>query len=422
MTFSFTNYFLRKPGGSIDIKATIGDSGKKRKTYLKQFCLTFFGHEVEIYFKNDNTVDKLLINGENLCAGTIYNVSTSFVPILHCNNSEENAPYYSTDFDTKSKNVLNALESIILNYSHHNTGVERVRNLLADLIFGSKSDILNSIINSSHAPNSLVVALGGSSEEGIVKNQFVNRVIHAILAPVLQFVERSFYYNAKLTYYSSPFRAAPDRYYRFQELEVQEIDPRGANLAMYLDSLPDRRMVSFSEWTNKHFGFEIRLENVGGHASVKIRHSANKDFDNIADIGFGFSQLLPIITQIWDLENSSRRARHFLNSSDYATEYRFVIEQPEIHLHPRMLGDFVDLLVRVSLLEQKRKVKFIVETHSKHLIDRIGAYIAKGILPPSDVNVVLFGSEGESAVNPTSYDINGMLQDWPFDFFLAERL
>ncbi|CAG7644653.1 hypothetical protein PAESOLCIP111_04759 [Paenibacillus solanacearum] len=72
---------------------------------------------------------------------------------------------------------------------------------------------------------------------------------------------------------------------------------------------------------------------------------------NIADVGFGVSQVLPIIVQGISLEY----------------EQTFLLEQPEIHLHPRMQMRMADFLI--SLSQTNHKV--IIETHSDHIINRL---------------------------------------------------
>ncbi len=99
---------------------------------------------------------------------------------------------------------------------------------------------------------------------------------------------------------------------------------------------------------------------------------------NIADMGFGISQVLPIAAQLWSSSQSASR-----NS---ASSF-IVIEQPELHLHPEYqarLGDvFAGYIKNQSDKNQNNQSRtqidsrLIIETHSQHLVNRIGALIEK---------------------------------------------
>ena len=100
------------------------------------------------------------------------------------------------------------------------------------------------------------------------------------------------------------------------------------------------------------------------------------------------------------------------------------IEQPELHLHPRFQGMFVDMLDRVVRIchKEKKDVRIIIETHSETIVNRIGTKIVdeSSYLKPTDVNVLLFNGKNEGLdkyIEPTSYDDEGYLVNWPFGFF-----
>jgi len=90
---------------------------------------------------------------------------------------------------------------------------------------------------------------------------------------------------------------------------------------------------------------DLEIKNQQDSLQINIKNS------NIADVGFGISQTLPVIV-------------HGL-SMDY--EQALILEQPEIHLHPRMQMRMSDFLLTLS--QTNRCV--IVETHSDHIINRI---------------------------------------------------
>ena len=139
----------------------------------------------------------------------------------------------------------------------------------------------------------------------------------------------------------------------------------------------------------------------------------SKTNSSIADVGFGISQLLPIITKSMTLKNSS-----------------ILIEQPEIHLHPALQAELGDLFINSALGEQKNT--FLIETHSEHLILRILRRIretAEGSLrddltpiTPNDVAVVYVqpGENGSKVIEIPVTEDGDFAEKWPNGFF-AER-
>jgi predicted ATPase len=69
-----------------------------------------------------------------------------------------------------------------------------------------------------------------------------------------------------------------------------------------------------------------------------------------ADVGFGLSQILPVVVQLVGNENKT-----------------ILVEQPEIHLHPKMQSRIADVML-TSIAENKNRL--LIETHSEHILLR----------------------------------------------------
>ena len=121
---------------------------------------------------------------------------------------------------------------------------------------------------------------------------------------------------------------------------------------------------------------------------------------NIADVGFGASQVLPVIVEGF-------------YSSPGCT---FLVEQPEIHLHPKAQATLGDLLVGLS----KHDRQVIVETHSEHLINRVQLRIADETIDRSDVAIYYFEATEQGTrireVGLTEYG-QYLTETLPEDFF-----
>lgn len=216
--------------------------------------------------------------------------------------------------------------------------------------------------------------------------------------------------------YIKPIRATIERYYRFQNLDMDDIDADGANLPMFLYNLEEKAFEAFNDWLSMHFSFKVYIKSSDGHIELFVSEEG-KTPRNTVDLGFGYTQLLPILAVIW-------RAV-FLEANSIRTEvsqenHIIVIEQPELHLHPIFQGKFAEMLSIITRLGHDRKlnVRFIIETHSETILNKLGDYVESRILYPEDISVLMLEQDktGRSKITPTEYTKDGFLKEWPQNF------
>ena len=130
-----------------------------------------------------------------------------------------------------------------------------------------------------------------------------------------------------------------------------------------------------------------------------LKKRTSRDVVNIADFGFGVSQVLPVLVAL-------RVAR---------PGQLVYIEQPEIHLHPRAVEGLAAVLADAAL----RDVRVVIETHSSLLLLAIQALVAEGKLPPEKVCLHWFrrDARGATRVESAELDRQGAYGDWPEDFW-----
>ena len=224
--------------------------------------------------------------------------------------------------------------------------------------------------------------------------------------------------------YIAPIRATAERYYRIQHLAVDQVDQNGKNLPIFLDSLSDAQMSDFRSWTFSNFGFKTAITKIEGHYSIKIAHEKHEI--NLSDMGFGYSQILPILTQLWytssKYEDKKGKSRSIYFSNMDLSRRIIVIEQPELHLHPEFQAKFADAIVKAVNFAKSNGImlNLIIETHSDILVNRLGDCILESEISASDINIVIFNKENESEpslVSNASYDDEGNLNHWPLGFF-----
>ncbi|MEV1620620.1 hypothetical protein ABZR00_33050 [Pseudomonas aeruginosa] len=93
----------------------------------------------------------------------------------------------------------------------------------------------------------------------------------------------------------------------------------------------------------------------------------------------------------------------------------------ELHLHPALQYKFGSAIAKVASLVKDRDYNFVIETHSKHLIDAIGESISSNLIDEDQVNITLFEkkSSGISDIALSGFDSDGYLKDWPAGFLSA---
>lgn len=213
---------------------------------------------------------------------------------------------------------------------------------------------------------------------------------------------------AQRTAYLGPFRAVPERTYRPQGVAVEQLDPRGSNLAMFLAALRPGEHEQLNSYLDRSLEFRVTTKLVGGHYSLQIE--LGREGYNLLDVGFGYSQMLPVAVQLWAsgrmLSTSRSRIKHST----------IVIEQPELHLHPFQQVLMARALADIAAADEGPVQ--LIETHSDHLVGEIGMQVARGRLSPERVGVLCIEPHSESGatVRLATFDEDGVLQNWPAGF------
>lgn len=138
---------------------------------------------------------------------------------------------------------------------------------------------------------------------------------------------------------------------------------------------------------------------------VRVRTPGNAHEVTLPDVGFGISQVLPVIVQCFH--------------ADYGSICLF--EQPELHLHPGVQASLADLLIETIFSRENgrdRNVQLIIESHSEHLLRRLQRRIAEEELSGDDVAVYFCrpGQDG-AQIEPLEIDAYGRITNWPEGFF-----
>lgn len=313
------------------------------------------------------------------------------------------------------------LPRAIRRFVHGNTTEHRIRQLATKIPVGTRSDIFKSLLTIANPP-SFREGLQAYGEKSRAFTHLCDVAFVANVDVLLEQINTALATFSNEVIYLEPLRATAQRYYRQQALAVGEIDSKGENIAMYLDSLNVAQQADFKEWTAEHFGIEVATKKEGGHISISIKQVAGGAESNIADMGFGFSQMLPIAAQLWAASTST--ASRIPNRSRTANSL-IVIEQPELHLHPEYQAKLADVFVaaiqrRIGRGSSTGNLRICAETHSPALINRLGELIAEKAISIDDVQIILLEQErstSPSKIRTASFDEEGILRNWPIGFF-----
>ena len=218
---------------------------------------------------------------------------------------------------------------------------------------------------------------------------------------------------------SAPVRSKPRRTY---DPARPDPDPEGDYIPMYF---ADMALQSRDEWLAvksrlEQFGVaaglfdEITVRHLGKTGSEPFQIQVRKGdknlkgtFRNLLDVGYGISQVLPIVTEL-------------IASSDPTNLY--LLQQPEVHLHPSAQAALGTLFCGVA--SSRRQI--IVETHSDHLIDRVRMDVRDRTtsLKPEDVSLLYFERTGlDVCIHSLRFDKLGNVLNAPpgyRQFFLKE--
>ena len=215
-------------------------------------------------------------------------------------------------------------------------------------------------------------------------------------------------------YAFAPIRTSPRRTY---DPVSSEPRPEGQHIPMLLATLA--RSASSQGWSAMQSALQEFGSKSGLFDGIEIVNKGRKESDpfqigirsggptvNLIDVGYGVSQSLPLL-----VDTIRQAAGHEL----------FLLQQPEVHLHPRAQAELGSFFAS----QARKNRKFVIETHSDHLVDRVRMEVRRKKLKPEDVSLLYFerGKHG-ATIHNLELDRNGGIANPPEgyrQFFLNEE-
>jgi predicted ATPase len=221
--------------------------------------------------------------------------------------------------------------------------------------------------------------------------------------------------------YLGPLRSKAERLYSWTGNEPESVGYSGENTVAAILAARNRKISLGYKRAAKLFEeiIALKLKEMGlieefkvnpisaqrQEYEVKVRTRGSKDWVDLPDVGFGVSQVLPVLVQCF-----------------YAPPGSIILmEQPEIHLHPNAQSALADVMIDVINSKENgadRNIQLIIETHSEHFLRRLQRRIAEDAVPRGKVSAYFANiTKTPATLEPLQIDIFGNIQNWPENFF-----
>lgn len=224
-------------------------------------------------------------------------------------------------------------------------------------------------------------------------------------------------------YYLGPLREHPKRIYSWSGETPESVGQKGefAVAAILAASAQDRKLnrgpknrlhrfdAFIAQWLKdlgiiESFSVKPVAEGRKEYEVLVKTHAAASEV-KITDVGFGVSQVLPALVEVFYCPPNST----------------IWMEQPEIHLHPQVQAELADVFISATQAREnskERHVQLIVESHSEHFLNRLQRRVAEGAVKAEHV-AIYFCRRSASAteLQPLSLNMFGEIENWPPNFF-----
>lgn len=222
-------------------------------------------------------------------------------------------------------------------------------------------------------------------------------------------------------YYVGPLREYPKRLYLWAGEIPDHVGIKGEQVIPALLAGRGRHYSLARTHRNESLmslvGAELRRLGLISKLTVRSVREPRKEYEilvrsgfslpevKLTDIGFGVSQVLPVIVECFYVPSNSI----------------VLFEQPELHLHPKAQSELADLFIDAIYAKEEgtpRNCQFIIESHSEHFLRRLQRRIAEEKLGSRDAALYFVHSRGGAArLEALEVDTYGNILNWPEGFF-----
>jgi predicted ATPase len=217
--------------------------------------------------------------------------------------------------------------------------------------------------------------------------------------------------------YLGPLRSYPERLYLTGGGDVLSVGTRGQDTPQMIYRKSKDMISIIHDWFGAfEIPYKISVKQIGDAITGEIISVQLKDRRTgvqvgPSDVGFGIGQLLPVIVQ-----------------GAVSKSQVICVEQPEIHLHPRLQAALADFFIDSSgsgiVSSEKARTRernqWVIETHSEAIILRLKRRIREGKIKSTDVCVLYVhpvDKDGSAVLQLRLDDRGEFIDEWPRGFF-----
>lgn len=326
--------------------------------------------------------------------------------------------------------------------NNHSEVIESFKNSFSSIFGGMDRDIISAELREASSDKE-----SNAKEEKNIRDLFKNHLPQTtpnsqIFTTLLGAIEKDFLDAVGKTFeslkkvYFLPTTRGRNREWFIDEQNSEDIQIARDFSAIYLEHHKQiQNFVNFwigngeidENGQKKQKGFKIgkelyvfRDETIGLTKIFLVNFDGSKT--PLVDLGYGVSQLLPIIMQIAIVAHKQQRQHEYNHNYQddehenaiYFSPSTLLIEEPEANLHPSLQSKIAEMLIDAA---SRYNIQFLLETHSEYLIYKFQEYIGRKVLSPGDIKMYYFNhpndvKEGlkEKYVNEVKIDDDGSIE------------
>lgn len=247
---------------SVDIEISIQMKEYNKSSYASKLKLKFFDREVVIDLNSNQEFDKIAIGETEFDKeyfkekGLSYKVEQrKFLPtlvLLKQYKIKDKRVEYINNSKFFEEMLVNKLRSLCRN----NVKDETIMLLMKSIPFSSSNDIFN-FLSKQEIISSVAKKITKSGINDFVFKEIVDYYYLMVYESITLFIDNILASTFSQVRYLEPLRATAQRYYRRQELAINEIDSKGSNIAMFLDSLSASERTNLSNLLVENFNIRL---------------------------------------------------------------------------------------------------------------------------------------------------------------------
>ncbi|NDV59287.1 AAA family ATPase [Bacteroides sp. 519] len=224
----------------------------------------------------------------------------------------------------------------------------------------------------------------------------INSIIGSLKLILQQIAFGSIKRNAIDSYFIDSVRANSQRFYSFS---AQETEFHSFLIDFLKQEYNDKEISFIRKWLQEYeIANDYEIEMLQGAGSQIFLIKGDQKI-NLVDLGYGITQLLPIILKIVYCHQIGKKT--------------IILEEPEANLHPKFQSKLADFFLDSY---KTFGIQFIIETHSEYLIRKLQYLTVKGNAKPEDTIIYYIDypevekrEVGESQIRTIHIKSNGQL-------------